>query len=95
MQNAQKAAYAAKHISAVNGYSLPFSSPVFNEFVVRGPRPAFETLEKLRTDSGILGGLPLSKYYNSHDNDFLIAVTELNTKEQIDRLADGLKNIVG
>src|SRR6476469_8007751 len=40
MQNAQKAAYAAKQIASVDDYSLPFSSPVFNEFVVRGPRPA-------------------------------------------------------
>ena len=37
MQNAQKAAYAAKQITAIDGYSLPFSSPRFNEFVVRGP----------------------------------------------------------
>ena len=91
VQNAQKAAYAAKQISAVDGYSLRFSSPHFNEFVVRGPRPATEILERLRTESGILGGLPLSKYYQGHDNDFLVTVTELNTKEQIDRLVAGLK----
>jgi hypothetical protein len=50
-------------------------------------------LERLRTESGILGGLPLSKYYEGHDNDFLVAVTELNTRSQIDGLVEGLKKL--
>jgi glycine dehydrogenase subunit 1 len=90
LQNAQKAAYAAKKISEIDGYSLPFSAPHFNEFVVRGQRPAAETLEKLRTENGILGGLPLSKYYSGYDNDLLVCVTETNTREQIDSLVDSL-----
>ena len=90
-QNAQKAAYAAQQIASVEGYSLPFSAPHFNEFVVRGPRPAAETLEQLRTQSRIIGGLALSKYYDGHENDFLVAVTELNTRQQIDELVAGLK----
>ena len=90
MQNAQKTAYAARQIAAVEGYSLPFSAPRFNEFVVRGPRPAVETLEKLRTENNIMGGLALSKYYAGHDNDFLVCVTETNAREQIDNLVTGL-----
>jgi len=93
MQNAQKAAYAANKIAAIDGYSLPFSAPIFNEFVVRGRKPAIETLEKLRTGSGIIAGLALSQYYPGHDNDFLVAVTETNTREQIDKFMEGLKNI--
>lgn len=90
MQNAQKAAYAAKQIAAIEGYSLSFSAPTFNEFVVRGPRPAAEILEKLRTKDGIIGGLALSKYYDGHDNELLVCVTETNTREQIDNLIKGL-----
>jgi glycine dehydrogenase subunit 1 len=90
-QNAQKAAYAAKVISAIDGYSLPFSAPRFNEFVVRGPQPATETLERLRIGEEILGGLALSKYYGGHENDFLVCVTETNTRDQIDRLVSGLR----
>ncbi|HRA40536.1 MAG TPA: aminomethyl-transferring glycine dehydrogenase subunit GcvPA, partial [Pyrinomonadaceae bacterium] len=48
MQNAQKAAYAKQQIAAIEGYSIPFSSPTFNEFVVRGPRSADEMLEAVR-----------------------------------------------
>ena len=89
MQNAQKAAYAAKQIAGLTGYSLPFSSPTFNEFVVRGPRPASEILESVR-GKGIIGGLALSKYYDGHDNDFLVCVTETNSREQIDALVASL-----
>ena len=89
-QNAQKAAYAAKKIAAIDGFDIAFSAPKFNEFVVRGPRPATEILEKVRTKDGVIGGLALSKYYPGRENEFLVCVTETNSKEQIDRLADGL-----
>ncbi len=91
MQNAQKAAYAAKKIAELDGYSFPFSAPIFNEFVVRGSRPATEILENVRTRGSIIGGLALSKYYAGHDNDFLVCVTETNSREQIDALVDRLR----
>ena len=84
MQNAQKAAYAAKKIAEIDGYSIPFSAPKFNEFVVRGPRPATEILENVRTKGGIIGGLALSKYYADRDSEFLVCVTETISKERID-----------
>jgi glycine dehydrogenase subunit 1 len=89
-QNAQKAAYAASEIGKIDGYSLPFSAPRFNEFIVRGPKPANDVLETAR-NAGVIGGLALSKYYSGHDNDILIAVTEMNSKAQIDALAASLK----
>ncbi len=89
MQNAQKAAYAKQQIRAVDGFSIPFSSPTFNEFVVRGSRPATEILESVR-EKDIVGGLALSKYYEGHDNDLLVCVTETNTREQIDSLIAAL-----
>lgn len=88
-QNAQKAAYAKSHIAALEGYSIPFSSPSFNEFVVRGPKPASEILEDVRA-KGIIGGLALSKYYSGHDMDILVAVTETASRENIDRLVESL-----
>ncbi len=90
MQNAQKAAYAKQRIAEINGYSIAFDAPTFNEFVVRGPLAATEILEKLRTDAGIVGGLALSKYYDGHDTDFLVCVTETNSREQIDSLVSAL-----
>ena len=90
VQNAQKAAYAKQRISEIEGYSIPFSAPTFNEVVVRGPKPAAEVLESVR-QKGIIGGLALSKYYPGQDNDFLVCVTETKNKEAIDELAAALK----
>lgn len=90
-QNAAKAAYAKTKIAEIDGYSMPFSSPTFNEFVVRGPRPATDILEAVRAN-GIVGGLALSKYYAGHDNDFLVCVTETNSRQQIDVLVNNLRS---
>ena len=93
VQNAQKAAYAKKQIAEISGFSIPFSSPTFNEFTVRASKNANEILEKLRTKKDIIGGLPLSWHFNDFPNDFLVCVTETNTKEQIDNLVQGLKEV--
>ena len=93
MQNAQKAAYAAKQIAGIDGFEITFSSPKFNEFVVRGPVSAIEILENVRTHNNIIGGLALSKYYTGRDNDFLVCVTETNTREQIDALVTALSGL--
>jgi glycine dehydrogenase subunit 1 len=91
MQNAQKTAYAARRISEIEGFSLPFSAPRFNEFVIRAPSSASKLLEKLRTEKGVIGGLALSRYYAENPNDFLVCVTEMNSKEQIDDLVLSLE----
>ena len=39
-QCAQKAAYAARRIAELKGFSIPFTAPRFNEFVVTAPTPA-------------------------------------------------------
>lgn len=93
-QNAQKAAYAKKKIAEIEGYSIPFSAPTFNEFVVRGSKNATKILDKLRTENNVIGGLALSKYYSDNPNDFLVCVTETSSKEQIDNLVEGLKSVV-
>jgi glycine dehydrogenase subunit 1 len=86
----QKAAYAARKISALQGFSLPFSGPRFNEFVVRGPAAAVDLLSRLASEKGIDGGLALSRFLPAHSNDFLVCVTETNTRDQIDALVAGL-----
>ncbi|MCA1577182.1 MAG: aminomethyl-transferring glycine dehydrogenase subunit GcvPA [Acidobacteria bacterium] len=89
----QKAAYAARRIRSVNGFSLPFTGPCFNEFVVRGPIPAVELLSRLAKDKSIEGGIALSRYLPDRDKDFLVCVTETNTREQIDALVAALSEL--
>jgi glycine dehydrogenase subunit 1 len=82
----QKAAYLRTKLGAIAGVELPFSGPVYNEFVVRTKFPARTILDDLE-DSRILGGIPLGRFYPGHDHDFLVAVTELHTKQQLDEYA--------
>jgi glycine cleavage system P protein (glycine dehydrogenase) subunit 1 len=89
-QCAQKAAYAARRIGQLEGFSLPFSAPRFNEFVVRAPLNAADLLSRLATEKGISGGLALSRYFPELPNDFLVCVTETNTRAEIDALVAGL-----
>src|SRR5712691_955160 len=89
-QCAQKTAYAAKRIGELERFSIPFTGPRFNEFVVRAPKPARELLSFLASERNITGGLALSRYYADRPNDFLICVTEMNSRAEIDALVDGL-----
>jgi glycine dehydrogenase subunit 1 len=89
-QCAQKTAYAARRIAELAGFSVPFTAPRFNEFVVRAPVPAEQLLARLASERNITGGLPLSRYFADRPNEFLVCVTEMNSRAQIDALVDGL-----
>jgi glycine dehydrogenase subunit 1 len=92
-QCAQKAHYAAREIAKLEGFALPFSAPFFNEFVVRAPVAAIPLLDRLAHDKGIDGGIALSRFDANRPNDFLVCVTEVNTREQVDALVKGLNQV--
>jgi glycine dehydrogenase subunit 1 len=85
----QKAAYLRSKLAGVASVVLPFTGPVYNEFVIRTPLAATKILADLEHEK-ILGGIPLSQFYPGRDNEFLVAVTELNTREQIDHYVAAL-----
>ncbi len=90
IMNLSKKEYAKKVVSQIPGCQPAFSSPTFNEFVLQiGGKPE-KVLEKLKGKK-ILGGLPLAKYYPELHQHILITVTEMNTKEGIDRWAESLE----
>jgi glycine dehydrogenase subunit 1 len=83
----QKAAYLRGKLEEISGVELPFGGPVYNEFVVRTPFRARDILLDLEHEK-ILGGIPLDTFaHQGHERDFLVAVTELNTREQLDQYA--------
>ncbi|HUQ32394.1 MAG TPA: aminomethyl-transferring glycine dehydrogenase subunit GcvPA, partial [Pyrinomonadaceae bacterium] len=92
-QCAQKAAYTARRIVELTGFSLPFNAPRFNEFVVRAPVEAKGLLSRLASEKDITGGLALARYYPDRSNDFLVCVTETNSRQEIDALIAGLKDL--
>jgi glycine dehydrogenase subunit 1 len=77
----------------LQGYSLPFTGPFFNEFVVRAPGKATDLLARLGKEKGIAGGIALSRFISDRPNDFLVCVTETNSRAQIDALAAALNEI--
>jgi glycine dehydrogenase subunit 1 len=59
--------------------------------VVRAPIAAEGLLKRLASEKNITGGLALSRYFPDAPNDFLMCVTETNSRVEIDALIDGLK----
>ncbi|MCJ7433708.1 MAG: aminomethyl-transferring glycine dehydrogenase subunit GcvPA [Anaerolineales bacterium] len=86
----QKAHYAASEISKIKGYGLCFTEPFFHEFALCCPKPAAQINAHL-LEHGIVGGYDLAQDYPSLPNHMLIAVTEMNSKEEIDTLVEVLK----
>ncbi|HRL13668.1 MAG TPA: aminomethyl-transferring glycine dehydrogenase subunit GcvPA [Aggregatilineales bacterium] len=81
--NYHKAHYAANEIDRLKAYSVVRERPFFNEFVVRCPRPVSEINDAL-VEAGIIGGYDLGRDYPHLQNHMLVAVTEMNRKEEID-----------
>jgi glycine dehydrogenase subunit 1 len=79
-----KAHYAADRIAKIKGYSLVFPGPFFKEFAIRCPIASSQINHALFKE-GIIGGLDISHII---DNSMLLCVTEMNTKEEIDKLVE-------
>jgi glycine dehydrogenase subunit 1 len=88
----QKAHYAAHELAKLDGFRINFKEPFFHEFTVECPIPAAEINAHL-LEHGILGGYDLSQDYPALKNHLLVAVTEMNSKENIDMLAEILAEV--
>jgi glycine dehydrogenase subunit 1 len=87
-----KAHYTASQIASLPGFTLWSQAPFFNEFAVRCPTPAEEINQHL-LDHDILGGYDLGQDYPGLENHMLVAVTEMNSREEIDTLIDALREV--
>ena len=84
-----KAHYAATLIDALPGYSVKTDETFFQEFVVECPSPPSELNEKL-LGYKIIGGLDITAQV---PNGMLVCATEVNTRDEIERLAGALAEI--
>jgi glycine dehydrogenase subunit 1 len=86
-QNLAKAHYAAEQLRTIPGVVTPFTSPCFNEFVVKVPGDAASLLEDLRREK-IIGGLHLGDFYPELANHLLLCFTEILSRAAIDRFVE-------
>ncbi len=93
--NHAKAVQLADKLAAVPGVSL-LNDGFFNEFTLRLPKPAADCVEALAARR-ILGGVPVSRLY-PHDDSvrdlLLVAATETNTEDEMDRFAEALREVL-
>lgn len=87
-----KAHYAAEQLSKIKGFGVCFPEPFFHEFALCCPGPAEEVNAHLLEHS-ILGGYALGRDYPTLQNHLLVAVTEMNTREEIDALVEALAEV--
>ncbi len=85
-----KAHFAAQQIEALEGYKLVNQQPFFNEFVVECPKNV-SSINQHMLEHGLIGGLDLETVNPNFKHQMLIAVTELNSREEIDLLVDLLE----
>jgi glycine dehydrogenase subunit 1 len=93
----QRSMYAMKVLSSIDGVKAPkFRAPHFKEFVVEFPeRKSVEEINKELLKEGIFGGIDLRKHFPELGNSALYCFTEVHMKEDIDKLVDALKRILG
>lgn len=88
----QKAHYAASEIAKLPGFQVITREPFFHEFVVKCPTAVNDINHEL-LDMGFIGGYDLGSSYSEMQDHMLVAVTEMNTKEDIDAFVAALQEV--
>lgn len=87
-----RAHYCADRLGKLSGFSVPGKGIFFKEFVLQTPIDAEDLVERLGT-LGFIPGLPLSRYYPERRKELLVCTTEMNTRTDIDDLAEALREV--
>ncbi len=86
INSASNAHYLAEQLAAIDGFKLKTDKEFFNEFLMSCPVDNKE-LTELLAEKGILAGLPV-------ENDILWCATEMNSKKEIDKLVETIKEVM-
>jgi glycine dehydrogenase subunit 1 len=89
--------YAMMEMDKIDGVKAPvFRAPHFQEFVVNfdGTGKTVAEINKGLLAQGIFGGKDLAQEFPELGDSALYCVTEVHTQEEIDRLADALREVI-
>jgi glycine dehydrogenase subunit 1 len=84
------AQYLRTGIEGLEEFELPYSAPVFNELVIRSRGPSASVIVERLSAEGIIAGIDLGRFRDDWSQDLLVAVTELHSRDEIDRLLAAL-----
>jgi glycine dehydrogenase subunit 1 len=93
----QRVAYLIGRLAEVPGVKAPaFAGPHFKEFVVNfdGTGKTVKEINKRLLGSHIFGGKDLTRWFPTLGQSALFCVTEVHTKDDLDKLVDALKDVV-
>lgn len=92
----QRVKYAMDEISKIDGVKMSHKGFNFKEFVVdfNGTGKTVEEINKKLKDKSIFGGINLEETFPELGQSALYCITEVHTKEDIDKLVSGLKEIM-
>lgn len=91
--NLQKANYALENLGVIDGLKRRFEGAIFNEFLLELKPPLSQILTALMK-RGILAGYPLERDYPELKNCLLICVTEVHSREKIEKLISSFKEVM-
>jgi glycine dehydrogenase subunit 1 len=89
----QRSAYARERLAALPGVEALHDQPVFREFAVTLDAPVEPVIERCLRD-GVNPGYPLAAHYPEYQRGLLVAITELRSAADIDRLTTVLGEAV-
>lgn len=93
----QRTQYAKRWLGRIPGVTVPaIAAPSFKDFVVRldGTGKTVSSVNKALVERGIFGGKDLTQEFPALGQSALFCVTEIHTKQDIDRLAACLEEMV-
>lgn len=93
----QMSQYASKQLSGIRGLELEFpKTPFFKEFVLNfgSKGKSVEKINEALLGKGIIGGKDLSKEFPELGKSSLYCVTEIKTKDDIQRLVSAIQEVV-
>ncbi len=95
-QNIVRAHYAQEKACSIDGVSLLYNAPFFNEFCLKidtGIRAA-DVVAELHKKHGMLGGLNIKTLDESLPDALLVCVTEKRSRDEIDQWVEALRATV-
>ena len=92
----ERSHYAKQMLAGIEGIVLPIKTPHFNEFMVnfdRTGKSVAEVNQKLRSDN-IFGGKDISREFPEYGQSALFCISEIHSKDEIDKLCSVLEEAI-